>query len=102
MYSEYKRFKVASEAFGRDAGENSHPPTMKTIARFTTLEEAQIAKLTLGAAGIEAFIPDEMSAGVAPMFFVNKPGVRLQVFEENEAAAQTILEVEIEDAEKPS
>lgn len=40
---------------------------MKTIARFTTLEEAQIAKLTLWAAGIEAFIPDEMSAGVAPM-----------------------------------
>ena len=26
MYSEYKRFKVASEAFARDAEENSHPP----------------------------------------------------------------------------
>jgi len=25
MYSEYKRFKVASEAFARDAEENSHP-----------------------------------------------------------------------------
>ncbi len=75
---------------------------MKTIARFTTLEEAQIAKLTLGAAGIEAFIPDEMSAGVAPMFFVNKPGVRLQVVEADEAAAQSILEGKIEDAEEPS
>ena len=71
---------------------------MKTIARFTTLEEAQIAKLTLGAAGIEAFIPDEMSAGVAPMFFVNKPGVRLQVVEADEAAAQTVLDGNIEDA----
>ena len=36
------------------------------------------------------------------MFFVNKSGVRLQVFEENEAAAQTILEVKIEDSEEPS
>jgi len=50
------------------------------------------AKLALGAAGIDAFIPDEMSASVAPMFFVNKPGVRLQVAEEDEEAAKEILE----------
>ncbi len=67
---------------------------MKTVARFNTLEQAQTAKLGLGAAGIEAFIPDEMSAGVAPMFFVNKPGIRLQVLEEDEEEARSLLDAE--------
>ncbi len=54
---------------------------------------AQLAKLNLGAAGIEAFIPDEVSAGTAPMFFVNKPGIRLQVREEDESDAKKLIQL---------
>jgi|TARA_B100001093_G_scaffold120500_1_gene113279 hypothetical protein len=69
---------------------------MKTVARFATLEQAQTAKLNLGAAGIEAFIPDEMSAGIVPMFFVSKPGIRLQVGEKDEKRATSILDEGLE------
>lgn len=69
---------------------------MKTVARFATLEQAQTAKLNLGAAGIEAFIPDEMSAGLVPMFFLSKPGIRLQVGQEDEQRAKSILEEDLE------
>ncbi|MAB77311.1 MAG: hypothetical protein CMO47_12740 [Verrucomicrobiales bacterium] len=69
---------------------------MKTVARFATLEQAQAAKMNLRAAGIEAFIPDEMSAGIVPMFFVNKPGIRLQVVKEDEKRARSILEEGLE------
>tara|TARA_R110000850_G_scaffold85842_1_gene185111 strand:- start:865 stop:1092 length:228 start_codon:yes stop_codon:yes gene_type:complete len=70
---------------------------MKTIARFTNLQSAQIAKLNLGAAGIEGFIPDEMSAGTAPYLFMTKAGVRLQVREEDEEEAKAVLERESTD-----
>ena len=69
---------------------------MKTVGRYATLEQAMTAKLALGAANIEAFIPDEMSAGVAPMFFVNKTGIRLQVSEADEEEAKAILDDEDE------
>jgi hypothetical protein len=64
---------------------------MKTIANFASLQEAQALKLTLGSVGIEAFIPDETTAGVMPHHFMNRTGVRVQVAEEDEAAARELI-----------
>ena len=64
---------------------------MKTIANLGTIQEAQDIKLQLASAGIEAFIPDEISAGVAPHLFMTKDGVRLQVAEADEVDAIKII-----------
>jgi hypothetical protein len=65
---------------------------LKTIANLDSLIEAEQWKARLAASGIKAFIPDEMSAGVAPLFFMSKTGVRLQVEEEVEDEARAIIE----------
>ena len=52
---------------------------MKTIANFGTLMEAELLKLKLASCGIEAFIPDELTAGVAPHIFATRSGIRVQV-----------------------
>ena len=62
-----------------------------TVSRYATLQEAQMAKMSLGACGINALIPDETSAGVAPHFFLTKAGVRLQVDEGDADEAKAIL-----------
>jgi hypothetical protein len=64
---------------------------MKTVANFNSLEEAQILKLELGSCGIESFIPDEMSAGVAPHIFLTKAGIRVQVADEDEEDARQVI-----------
>jgi hypothetical protein len=52
---------------------------METIARVMSLDLAQTMKMNLGARGIEAFIPDEVSATVDPFISMAKQGIRLQV-----------------------
>lgn len=66
--------------------------SLKTIANLGTIQEAQSLKLLLGSAGIEAFIPDEISAGLTPYLFMSKTGVRLQVAGEYEEEALQIIE----------
>ena len=68
---------------------------MKTIANFGTLMEAELMKLKLSSFGIEAFIPDELTAGVAPHIFATKSGIRLQVAEKDEEIAQEAMLREI-------
>lgn len=65
---------------------------MVTVANLGTIQQAQSLKLLLGSAGIEAFIPDEISAGMTPYLFMGKTGVRLQVTEEDEEEARQIIE----------
>ncbi len=65
---------------------------MKTVANLGSIQAAQSLKLKLGFAGIEAFIPDEISAGVAPHLFMSRAGVRVQVAEADEAEAKRIIE----------
>ena len=65
---------------------------LKTVANLNNLIEAEQWKARLAASGIRAFIPDAVSAGVAPLFFVSKLGVRLQVEEQDEEAAREIIE----------
>ena len=65
---------------------------MITVANLGSIQQAQSLKLLLGSAGIEAFIPDEISAGMTPYLFMGKSGVRLQVFEADEEEAKHIIE----------
>ena len=65
---------------------------MTTIRRCNTIEQATMLKLLLEGSGIEAFIPDEMSAGVAPFLFEgSNSGIRLQVAEEDAGEAERVL-----------
>ena len=52
---------------------------METIAQYGTLMEAELLKLKLASCGIDAFIPDELTAGVAPHIFATRSGIRVQV-----------------------
>ena len=53
--------------------------TMKTIAQYGTLKEAELLKMKLASCDIDAFIPDELIAGVAPHIFATRSGIRVQV-----------------------
>jgi hypothetical protein len=64
---------------------------MTTIANCLNLGEAQHLQMLLDASGIDSFIPDEFTAGLAPFQFFGNSGVRLQVADENAAEAQRIL-----------
>ena len=63
-----------------------------TVANCFDVNQAQQLRMLLDAAGIEAFIPDEMAAGWAPNEFFTRPGVRLQVSTEDEARARELLQ----------
>jgi len=63
----------------------------KTVANCSNVHQAHSFQIALGAAGIESFIPDEISAGLTPHFFMTRAGVRLQVPEEGFEAAQQVL-----------
>ena len=65
---------------------------MKTIVRLNSLDIIQTMKMTLGAHGIEAFIPDEISASVDPFIGMAKQGIRLQVKDADAERALQILE----------
>ncbi len=65
---------------------------MKTVANLGSIQEAQRLKFLLGSFGIEAFIPDEISAGLTPFTFMGRVGVRLQVSDDDEEEARRILE----------
>ena len=70
---------------------DSPEENMKTVANLGSIQAAQSLKLKLGFAGIEAFIPDEVSAGIAPHLFMSRAGVRVQVAEADEAEAKRII-----------
>lgn len=52
--------------------------------------------MKLGSEGIEAFIPDEVSAGLEPHIFLTRQGIRLQVNEKDMEVAQKIIEAQME------
>ncbi len=69
---------------------------MKTIAHFGTLMEAELLKLKLASFGIDAFIPDELTAGVAPHIFATRSGIRLQVAEKDVESAKAAMQSKID------
>lgn len=67
---------------------------MTTIANCSNLLEAQQLQSVLEAADIPSFIPDEMTAGIAPHHFLGSAGIRLQVAEEFAEEARKLIETE--------
>lgn len=65
---------------------------MTTIANCLTLMDAERVRLLLAAHGIEAYIPDSISAGLLPHHFVTKSGVRVQVDESVADEAKAVIE----------
>ncbi len=63
-----------------------------TVANCPDLQDAQRVGMMLESHGFSVFLPDEYSAGVAPHHFFNPTGVRVQVPEEEEAAAAEAIE----------
>ena len=63
---------------------------MITVARCTTLQEAQFLKMMLESSGIDAFIPDEVTLGMAP-FLNPKKGIRVEVGDSQEAEARAVI-----------
>ncbi len=64
---------------------------MTTIATCSSIDEAQLIKSLLDAAGIAAFLPEEMTANSAPQLVFGS-GVRVQVEDEDAPEARRIIE----------
>lgn len=62
-----------------------------TVANCYDVQEAMRIKLALEAAGIPAFVPDELTAGIAPFHFMTSSGVRVQVASDRVEEAQKII-----------
>ena len=55
------------------------------------VQEAQIIRSMLAAGGIQAFIPDEQTAGLLPPNVLDTNGVRVQVAAKDAALARELL-----------
>jgi hypothetical protein len=75
---------------------------MITIANFGSLMEAELLKLKLASFGIDAFIPDELTSGVAPHIFATKSGVRVQVAPEDACRAKEVMTSALNNIEEDS
>ena len=64
---------------------------METVATFAELAEAQVIRSVLEGHGIEAIIPDEQTAEIAPPYLWASGGIKLQVAEEDLATAKEVL-----------
>jgi hypothetical protein len=64
---------------------------MTTIANCFNLMEAESIRLLLASYDIDADIPDSISAGLLPHFFVTKSGVRVQVEDSLAEEAKEII-----------
>jgi hypothetical protein len=61
-----------------------------TVATFSDVAEAELAKERLGLEGIRAFVLDAQAGGVMP-FIAQSTGVRVQVEPDDVARAKEIL-----------
>ena len=64
---------------------------MRTVANCLNISQAHRIQILLDANGIRSFIPDENVAIVAPYLFATKSGVRVQVFDEDETRAKSVI-----------
>jgi hypothetical protein len=63
---------------------------MTTLTTCSNIAEAALLKSLLAAAGIPAFIPEELTANAAPQL-VFSSGIRLQVEDEDGAEARRVI-----------
>jgi DNA polymerase IIIc chi subunit len=64
---------------------------MATVARCSDVHEAERLKMRLAAEGIQAFIPHEVMATLAPHHFLHSAGVEIQVADKDEKKAKRLL-----------
>lgn len=64
---------------------------MTTVAHCLNIQEAAQLQMLLEASGIPSFVPDEISAGIAPHHFLTPSGVRLQVAAEHAEEARRLI-----------
>lgn len=67
---------------------------MVTIAKYTTLDEAQLARMKLEGNGIYAFVADEAMVTMNWFYSNAIGGIRLQVRDEDESRALEVLGIE--------
>ena len=67
------------------------PALMTTVARFAKPEDAHLIRMRLGEAGIDAFVLDENLIQIDPFYSNALGGVRVQVADEDAAAAREFL-----------
>jgi len=63
---------------------------MTTITTCSNIAEAQLLKSLLDDSGIQAFLPEEMTANAAPQFLFSS-GIRLQVEDEDADEARRVI-----------
>lgn len=66
--------------------------TFSTVAVYQYLSEAQIAKGRLEAEGIQVFMTDHFTVNIDPLMSQALGGIKLKVFQKDEAEAKEILE----------
>jgi hypothetical protein len=72
----------------------SEATSLVTVANCADIHEATSIQVALDSAGISAFIPDEVTAAIAPHHFATSSGVRVQVADNRaEEARQVIAEM---------
>jgi Putative prokaryotic signal transducing protein len=64
---------------------------LMTVASFSDVAEAELAKERLGLEGVRAFVIDAQTAGVMPFLTGSTGGVRLQVGQADVERAREIL-----------
>jgi hypothetical protein len=64
-----------------------------TVASFTDVSEAELARERLELEGIRAFVVDAQTAGVMPFLTSSTGGVRVQVQPQDLERAREVLEV---------
>jgi hypothetical protein len=64
---------------------------MITIANCLDLSEVQHLRIALESAGIPIYVPDELTATVAPFQFFSNTGIRIQVAEEYAEQAHAVV-----------
>jgi hypothetical protein len=66
---------------------------MTTIARCLTIDQALMIKSLLDGCGVQAFVPDELTAQTDPViFFGSMQSIRVQVNDDDATTARAILQ----------
>lgn len=63
---------------------------MTTLTTCSNIAEAELLKSLLAASGIQAFLPEGLTANAAPQL-VFSSGIRVQVEDEDSAEAQRVI-----------
>lgn len=72
---------------------------MQTVATVAEIAEAQLIRSVLEGHGIDAVIPHEQTAEIAPPYLWASGGIHVQVAEADFATAQAVLASTVSDAE---